>query len=105
MTQLKADIARAPGDVNSMCDTWMAPHTSDPMFGVLVVWIDIRPDGTWVYQDEVAAFHKILGDHGGRNLGRYLIMFLDRCGITSREHSKVSLRLDLIAPVSLTPQA
>ena len=90
MNQLKADIARALGNVNGMCDTWTAPHTSDSMFSLLVVWIDIRPDRTWAYRDEVAAFHKILGDHGGRNLGRYLILFLDRCGVTSWEHSKVS---------------
>ena len=97
MNQLKADIAWAPGDINGMCDTWTAPHTSDSMFGLLVVWIDIRSDGTWVYRDEVAAFHKIIGDHGGRNLGRYLILFLDRCGVTSREHSKVSGGLAAIA--------
>nr|VWP01648.1 Uncharacterized protein [Ganoderma boninense] len=89
MTRLKEDISRAPGAVNTMGDTWTAPHTSDPMFGLLVVWIDIQPDGTWVYRDEVAAFHKILGDHGGANLGRYLLLFLDRCGVTSRAHSKL----------------
>ncbi|KAM5539424.1 hypothetical protein V8D89_006876 [Ganoderma adspersum] len=46
MNELKADIAHAPGDVNTMCDTWMVPYTSDPMFGLLVIWIDIQPDGT-----------------------------------------------------------
>ncbi|KAM5530832.1 hypothetical protein V8D89_015500 [Ganoderma adspersum] len=89
MNQLKADIVRAPRDVNTMCDTWTAPHTLDPMFGLLVIWIDIQLDGMWVYRDEVTAFHKILGDHSGANLGRYLILFLDRCGVTSRKHSKL----------------
>ena len=90
LAKLKADIAAAPGEVSGMCDTWTAPHTSDPMFGLLVQWIEILKEGTWVFRNEVAMFHKILGNHGGANLSCYLILFLDRCGVTSREHSKVS---------------
>lgn len=97
MNQLKADIMRAPRDVNIMCDTWTAPHTSDPMFGLLLVWIDIQPDGTWVYRDEVAAFHKILGDHSGANLGCYLVLFLDRCSVMSQKHLKVCGVLELMS--------
>ena len=90
LAKLKADIAATPGKISGMCNTWTTPHTSDPMFSLLVQWIEILKEGTWVFCDEVAVFHKILGNHGGTNLGCYLILFLDCCGVTSWEHSKVS---------------
>ncbi len=94
MTDLKAAIDAAPGDISSLWDLWTAPHTSDSYFGLLVQWIEIVDSGddalpAWRFRVEVAACRKVLGDHGGVNLGRNFIKFLDRCGITSKTHTKV----------------
>ena len=89
---LKADITseRTPGKVSSLWDLWTAPHTSDPYFGLILQWIEVEPDsGEWTFRNEVAACHKILGTHSGANLGRYYLLFLDRAGVTSKEHNKV----------------
>ncbi len=89
--ELRADIQKAPGDVSTAWDMWTAPHTSDSYFGMFLQWIDIDFEaGTWKFRDEVAACHKVLGNHGGENLGRYFILFLDRAGVTSKTHNKVS---------------
>lgn len=91
LERLQEDIKKAPGDISSLWDMWTAPHTSDPFFGMILQWIAIDEEtGKWTFRDEVGACHKVLGDHSGANLGRYFLMFLDRAGVTSKTHSKVS---------------
>ena len=77
--------------VSTLWDLWSAPHSSSPFFGLIVQWIEVggKNGEVWRFRDEVAAFHKILGKHSGINLGRYFVVFLDRCGVTSKEESKV----------------
>ena len=92
---LRDDLSRAPGNISIAWDSWTAPHTSDPFLGMLVLWIQIGEDGTLSMRDEVGAFHKIFGSHTGVNLGRYLLLFLDRICVTSKSHNKVSLSSSL----------
>ena len=91
LAALKRDIAAAPGNISTLWDMWTVPHTSDPIMGMLLQWIEVRVDGGWVFRDEVGAFRKIFGKHDGGNLGRYFVGLLDRAGVTSRKHSKVRL--------------
>ena len=89
LTVLKCDIAVAPGNICVLWDMWTVPHTSDPIMGMLIQWIEVQEDGTWRFRDEVGAFRKIFGKHNGANLGRYFVGLLDRVGVTSRKHNKV----------------
>lgn len=88
LDQLRADISAAPGNVSALWDLWTAKHTSTPYLGLLLQWIQVDGD-KWVFRNEVGAFREIFGKHSGINLGRYLILLLDRVGVTSKTHSKV----------------
>lgn len=88
---IHAAISSAPGSVSVIWDMWTAPYTSDPYLGMLATWIDVSSTGEWTMRDEVIAFHRIFGDHGGKNLGRYFTLLLDRCKITSKKCNKVSV--------------
>ena len=103
LESLTKDIAKAPGEVSSLWDLWTAPHTSDPYFGLILQWIDVdAKTGVWTFRDEVAACHKILGNHSGVNLGLYCLLLLDRAGVTSKKHSKVCSLVALIPVIVLT---
>ncbi|KAI0746444.1 hypothetical protein C8Q80DRAFT_1121282 [Daedaleopsis nitida] len=90
LADLNAEISSVPGDVSCGWDTWTAPHTSDAYLGLLVHCIKIDPrTGVWSFRDEVAACHKVVGKHTGANLGKYLLLFLDRCGVPSKTETKL----------------
>ena len=55
MEQLKADIAKAPGAVSTLCDLWTAPNTSNPFVGLMATWIQVGEDGVWTFRDEITA--------------------------------------------------
>ena len=91
LKELRTDIAAAPGDVSVLWDMWSAPHTSEPYLGLLLQWIQVDSEtGKWTFRSEVGAFFNVYGSHSGINLGRYLILLLDRVGVTSKTRSKVS---------------
>ncbi len=90
LDKVKEDIGRAPGAISSGWDLWSAPHTSDHYFGMIAQWIEVDENfSNWVLRDEVTACHKIFGKHDGENLGKYLLLCLDRVGITSKTDQKV----------------
>lgn len=92
LKDLKDDIEKAPGDISSLWDMWTAPHTSEPYFGLILQWVGVdEPTGTWTFRNEVGACHKVLGDHSGADLGRYFTLFLERAGVISKTHAKVSV--------------
>lgn len=67
------------------------PHTSDPFCGVIALWIDVDfEQQAWTMRNEVVACRKVLGKHNGENLGRHLLLFLDRVGIMSKTGHKAS---------------
>lgn len=88
LQQLRKDIEAAPGDISILWDMWSAPHTSDPYLGLLLQWIQVDGD-TWTFRNEVGGFFNVFGAHSGINLGRYLMLLLDRAAVTSKSHSKV----------------
>ena len=55
MEQLKADIAKAPGAVSTLCDSCTAPNTSNPFMGLMATWIQVGEDGVWTFRDEITA--------------------------------------------------
>ena len=89
LEQLCIDIAAAPGEVSTDWDLWTREQTGDPYFGMLGQWFDVSDLG-WTFRAGVLAFNVISGQHSGENLGRYYVKFLDRVGITSKSHCKVS---------------
>ncbi|OJT06528.1 Zinc finger BED domain-containing protein RICESLEEPER 2 [Trametes pubescens] len=92
MSNLRKNIEAAIGDVSSNFDLWTEDHASIAYFGMIGQWIDTHgPEGEhatveykWALRSEVVAMHEILGEHNGANLGRYLLKFSDRVGITSK---------------------
>ena len=79
----------APGKVSITSDGWTADNTKGAFMGVTAHWIDIE-EGKWKLHAEVMAFRALSGDHGGENLGRYMVGLCDHVGITSQTESKVN---------------
>ncbi len=95
---IKLAIGNASGSTSVGWDIWTAPHTSDPYCGVIALWIDVDFEAqVWTMRNEVIACRKVLGKHDGENMGRHLLLFLDRVGITSKTGHKVSLPLYMSA--------
>ena len=76
-------IFAALGNVSVNWDLWTEEHASLAYFGMIAQWIDTNSD-SWCLRSEVIAFHKISGNHSGKNLGRYFIKFTDCASITSK---------------------
>lgn len=45
--------------------------------------------GEWKLEGRVIALRGLSGDHGGKNLGRYVVGLCDRVGLIGKERSKV----------------
>lgn len=106
-SELNTAVSKAIGDISALWDCWTAEHTSDAYLGLMVQWIDADLEAeVWVFRDEVAACHKVLGDHKGPNLGRYLLALLDRTGVTSRTLNKrLVFCLPLPPKAAIAPRA
>ena len=81
----------APGKVSITSDTWMADVTKMGFLGMTRHWIDMT-EGIWELKTEVLALRALSGNHGGDNLGWYMMGLCNRVGITNQEEksSKVS---------------
>nr|VWO96606.1 C2H2-type domain-containing protein [Ganoderma boninense] len=88
--ELRSDLAAAPGKASINHDLWTEDHSSTAFFGITAQWIDVKDLRPWTLRAEVIGFHKIVGDHGGRNLGRHLLKVTDRAGITSKKQDFVN---------------
>ena len=82
---VRSNISAAPRKTSVNHNLWMEDHSSTAFFGIMAQWIDVKDLRPWMLQVEVIGFHKIVGDHGGRNLGRQLLKVTDRVGITSKK--------------------
>ena len=58
--------------------------------GVTAHWISVE-SGRWTLESAVIGFRSILGGHDRENLGRYVVGFTDRAGITGKNFSKASV--------------
>lgn len=99
MEHVKIDISNAPGDVSANWDMLTKANTSEPFLGMLGFWIEVLDTGKWKLRTEVLALHRVFGDHGGDNLGKYFIRLTDRAGLTSRTHNKVRNHFVLSKPI------
>ncbi|GLB45657.1 hypothetical protein LshimejAT787_2500490 [Lyophyllum shimeji] len=88
MAGLKGEIEAAPGLVSIAGDTWTRENTKEAILGGTARWMEVK-DGKWALQSAVIGFQRVSGDHGGLNLGRYLMGLCDRVGITSKQSSKL----------------
>lgn len=46
-------------------------------------------NGEWELESNVIALRGLSGDHGGKNLGRYVVGLCDRVGLIGNDESKV----------------
>lgn len=92
LEELRTDIAAAPGEVSTNFDLWTRDQTGDPYVGLLGQWIHVT-DTAWKFRTEVLAFSVISGQHSGDNIGRYIVKFLDRVGITTKNSNQCKVRL------------
>ena len=103
LANLRTMIEAAPGLISVNWDLWTKDHTSEPFFGMMCQWIEVR-DGRWVLRVEVVAFHRVYGDHSGNNLGRYAVKLMDCAGITSRTRNLVRHSLCSTCAAPLKPR-
>ncbi len=98
---LTCETKTAPGKISVTADEWTNEVTKTGYIGMTVHWIDVR-DGKWELRGEAVGLRAILGDHGGDNLGRYIIGLCDRVRICSKQDSKVQSpvmpKKDLLTP-------
>ena len=85
---LTCETKTAPGKISVTVDEWTNEVTKTSYIGMTAHWIDMR-DGKRELRGEVVGLRVILGDHGGDNLGRYVIGLCDCVGICSKQNSKV----------------
>ena len=91
--RLRVDVGKAPGSVSVLWDMWTMPQTSYGFFGMLAQWIEVK-GSTWTFCVEVIAMHKVVGRHDALNLSKYILKFLDRAQITTKNESKVHASID-----------
>ncbi len=72
-----------------MVDCWTVDTTKAGFVGITAHWIQVTKSGDWKLEGSVIALRGLVGEHGGKNLGRYVAGLCDRVGIIG-ENSKVS---------------
>jgi hypothetical protein len=71
-------------------DGWTADNAKIGYLGSTAHWIRVDPKTSqWSLQSKTIGFRSIVGTHGRKNLGRYMVDICDRVGIMSKNHSKV----------------
>jgi hypothetical protein len=78
-----------PGKVSITVDCWSADTTKAGFVGMTGHWIRVTKEGRWLLEARVLALRALSGDHGGKNLGRYVVGSCDRVGLMGKEQSKV----------------
>src|ERR1700678_3917261 len=71
-------------------DGWTAENAKIGYLGATAHWIRVDTETSkWSLQSKPIGFRSIVGTHGGKNIGRYMVGICDRVGIMSKDHSKV----------------
>jgi hypothetical protein len=78
-----------PGKVSLTVDGWTADTTKEGFLGITGHWIDVTEKGEWELESKILALRGLSGDHGGKNLGRYVVGLCDRVGVIGNKESKV----------------
>jgi len=89
VTDAPVIIKEAKGSISITADTWTVDMTKAAFLGVTAHWIEIEAE-KWKVRAKVIGFQSILGDHSGKNLGRYIMGVFDQVGIMGKNHSKVN---------------
>lgn len=64
---------------------WTQDTTSDPWIGLTGHWVQVDRED-WRIRSEVLGLRIVMGNHGGENLGRFMLGMLDRVGVTAKNH-------------------
>jgi hypothetical protein len=67
-----------------MCDGWTADTTSCSFIGVTLHWIHVDGSGKWSLKSAVVGMRGLSGNHGGKNVGRYIVGLCDRVGLIGK---------------------
>ena len=78
----------ALGKISTTANGWSANNTKASFLGITAHWIEVK-NGKWKMCAEVVGFQAISGDHGGENLGWYLMGLCDWIGICNKNGLKV----------------
>lgn len=78
-----------PGKVSIAVDCWSADMTKAGFVGMTGHWIRVTKEGWWLLEACILVLRALSGDHGGKNLGRYVIGSCDRVGLMGKEQLKV----------------
>jgi hypothetical protein len=80
-----------PGKALITVDGWSVNSTRAGFIGITAHWIRVTKKGEWVLEARVIALRGLSGNHGGKNLGRYVVGLCDRVGLMGNDWSKVCI--------------
>ena len=83
-------VQTLPGKISIMVDCWTADTTKEGFVGITAHWIRVTEEGEWDLESGVIALRGVSGNHGGKNLGRYVVGLCDRVGLIGNKKSKVT---------------
>jgi hypothetical protein len=81
-----------PGQASLTCDSWTADTTSSGFIGLTLHWIHVDESGKWSLKSAVIGMRGLSGDHGGKNMGRYVVGLCDHVGLIGKVPSYALLR-------------
>ena len=67
----------------------MVDTTKEGFIGMMAHWIQVSKKGEWSLEAKVVALCGLSGDHGGKNLGCYVVGLCDCVGLIGDKASKV----------------
>jgi hypothetical protein len=59
-------------------------YSSCGFIGVTLHWIHVDGSGKWSLKSAVIGMHGLSGNHGGKNMGRYIVGLCDRVGLIGK---------------------
>lgn len=82
-------IQNLPGKASITVDCWTANTTKAGFVGMTAHCIRVAKGGEWSLEGCVIALWGLSGNHGGKNMGRYIVGLCDCIGLIGDARSKV----------------
>ena len=82
-------IQNLPGKASITVDCWTADTTKAGFVGMTAHWIRVAKGRKWSLEGCIIALQGLLGNHGGKNVGRYVVGLRNCIGLIGDARSKV----------------
>ena len=82
-------IQNLPEKASITVDCWTADTTKVGFVGMTAHWIRVVKGGEWSLEGRIIALRGLSGNHGGKNMGRYVVGLCDHIGLIGDTRSKV----------------